>query len=57
MVLIARGDLIRFIAMWFNSYVENTQTIQFKYITMNSFKYYSKIFYSSGINLQIFQSF
>ena len=37
-----------------NSYVENNQTIQIKYITMISFKYYSKLFYRSGINLQIF---
>ena len=37
-----------------SSYVENIQTIQIKYVTMNSFKNYSNFFYSSGINLQLF---
>ena len=58
MVLTARDGLIIFNAIKnnisINSYVENIQIIQIKYITMNSFKNHSKIFYSSGINLQIF---
>ena len=50
-MLIDRGILIKFIAIYFNqnnifinSYVENSQTIQFKYITMNSFKITQKYF-------------
>ena len=60
-MLIDRDLLIKFIAIGFNqnivsikSYFRISQTIQIKHTTMNSFKNHSKIFYSSGINLQIF---
>ena len=62
-MLIDREHLIKSIAIGFNqknnvsikSYLNKiVKLIQIEHTTMKSFKNYSKIFYSSGINLQTF---
>ena len=61
-MLIDRELLVKSIAIGFNqnnvsikSYLNKiVKLIQIEHITMKSFKNYSKLFYSSAINLQIF---